>query len=191
MSMIDAVVLVLLAVGVVRGYRTGFFKQAGAIAGVLIGFALGASLMEPVGSYLVRISGIEASVGPILGFVAVFAAAYLLVQIAAKMAEQVLGAAKLSVVNRAGGGAVGGLKAAMLLSIAFMGAAYVDLPPQSVRDGSLTYVPVASLMPVAWGYVADNSGVLDELSRRIEEAIPEEGADAPSESGETDPPESN
>ncbi len=173
MSIIDAVILVLLAVGVVRGYRTGFFKQAGAIAGVLIGFALGTSLMMPVGAYLMRISGVEESVGPIIGFIAVFAGTYLLVQVLAKVAEQILGAAKLNVLNRAAGGAVGGLKAAMLLSIAFIGLTYVELPPQSVRDSSLTYVPVASLMPVAWSYVAANSDVLDEFSRRIESAIPE------------------
>ncbi|MFT5142263.1 MAG: membrane protein required for colicin V production [Rhodothermales bacterium] len=180
MGILDIVIVALLAVGVVTGFRTGFFKQAGGIAGILIGFALGLGLMKPVGDYLISKSGMEPAVGPVLGFVAVFAAAYLLVQIVAKVGETLLGAAKLTFVNKLLGGGVGGIKAAMMMSIAFIGAAYIQVPPQSTRDNSALYHSVAAIMPVAWSMVSENSESLDELSRRIEEKIPTVDSDSDS-----------
>jgi membrane protein required for colicin V production len=191
-GILDIVIVALLAVGVVTGFRTGFFKQAGGIAGILIGFALGLGLMKPAGDYLIAISGMEPAVGPVLGFVSVFAGAYLLVQIVAKVGESVLGAAKLTFVNKLLGGGVGGIKSAMMMSIAFMGAAYIQVPPESTRENSTLYHSVAAIMPVAWSMVSKNSDALDELSRRIEEKIPTVGDDSDSDSGaESEAAESN
>ena len=176
MNLLDILILLLLAVGVLHGYRSGFFKQAGGIAGVLIGFALGVALMQSVGAYLVRISSMDAALGPVVGFIAVFAGTYLLVQIIAKIGETALGAAKLGMLNRVAGGAVGGVKAGLFLSVAFLVLAYVQLPPESAREDSAMYHSVAAIMPTAWGYVSENSDALDELSRRIEEQIPQEEA---------------
>ncbi|MBO6577281.1 MAG: CvpA family protein [Rhodothermales bacterium] len=176
MSILDLIILAILAVGVLHGYRTGFFKQAGGIAGILIGFALGVALMQPAGDYLVRISGMEPALGPVAGFISVFAATYLLVQIAAAVGEKALGAVKLTMLNRVLGGGIGGIKAGLFMSVAFIGMAYVQLPPETSRDNSTLYHSVAAIMPTAWSYVSANSGALDELSRRIEDQIPAEEA---------------
>lgn len=192
MGILDIIILAILAAGVVHGYRTGFFKQAGGIAGILIGFAMGVALMESMGAYLVRISGMEPALGPVAGFISVFAGTYLLVQIAAKIGESMLGAAKLSVVNRTLGGGVGGLKAGLFMSVAFVGMAYIQLPPESARKSSALYYSVAAIMPEAWSFVSDNSGALDELSERIEEKIPgEEGTGAADQSAPADENDEN
>ena len=177
-GILDIIILGLVAVGVVHGYRTGFFKQAGSILGILLGFALGINLMNAAGNYLVVVSGLDGALAPIVGFIAVFAGTYLLVQIISKVGESVLGAAKLGFVNRAMGGAIGGLKGALLVSIALIGLAYVQLPPESARQNSSMYVPVASVLPEAWRLISSNSAALDELSRRIEKAIPGEAPEA-------------
>lgn len=181
MGILDIIILAILAAGVVHGYRTGFFKQAGGIAGILIGFAMGVALMQPVGEYLVRISGMEPALGPVSGFISVFAGTYLIVQILAKVGESMLGAVKLGGVNRILGGGIGGLKAGLFMSVAFVGLAYVQLPPEDARKNSALYYSVAAIMPEAWSFVSDNSGALDELSERIEEKIP--GQDGPATEG--------
>ena len=185
MAVLDIIILGAMAAGVIHGYRTGFFKQAGGIVGVLIGFALALNLMNPVGAYLVRISSIDPVISPIVGFIAVFAGTYLLVQIVARIGQEFLGAVKLTFVNRLLGGGVGGLKAALLVSIAFIGLAYVKLPPESTKQASSLYHSVAAIMPVAWSYVVENSQALDEISGRIEQVIPDdaEAGEGP-ESGE-------
>ena len=185
MGILDIIILAILAAGVVHGYRTGFFKQAGGIAGILIGFAMGIALMKPVGAYLVGISGIEPALGPVSGFIAVFAGTYLIVQILAKIGESMLGAVKLGGINRILGGGVGGLKAGLFMSVAFVGLAYVELPTENARDSSSLYYSVAAIMPQAWSFVSDNSGALDELSERIEERIP--GQDEGAADGESNP----
>jgi membrane protein required for colicin V production len=178
-GILDIIILAILAAGVVQGYRTGFFKQAGGIAGILIGFALGVALMQPVGGYLVSISGMEPALGPVTGFISVFAGTYLVVQILAKVGESMLGAVKLGGVNRILGGGVGGLKAGLFMSVAFVGLAFVQLPTNDARDSSALYNSVAAIMPQAWSIVSDNSGALDELSERIEDKIPGKDQSAP------------
>lgn len=177
MGILDIIIVGLLAVGVVQGYRTGFFKQAGGIAGILIGFALGVALMERVGNYLVMISGMDVALGPVAGFISVFAGTYLLVQVIAAVGEKAFGAVRLGMLNRVLGGGVGGLKAGLLLSVAFIGLAYIQVPPESARDNSRLYHSVAAIMPSAWAYVNQHSDKLDELTRRIEDQIPGDSVD--------------
>jgi membrane protein required for colicin V production len=180
MNGLDLVIVVLLGVGIVRGAATGFFSQAGSIVGILAAFALGIRLMIPAGAYLTRTVGVSESVGPVIGFIAVFAAVYLIVAVVAKVAEEAAGALKLGFVNRGFGGAVGGLKAALLLSVAFVGLSYIEMPPMSTRDSSVLYQPIATVLPTAWAYVSDNAQALDALSRKIEERIePAGGSPSP------------
>ncbi len=189
MGILDIIILAILAAGVVHGFRTGFFKQAGGIAGILIGFALGVALMQPVGAYLVSISGMEPALGPVSGFISVFAVTYLLIHILAKVGESMLGAVKLGGINRILGGGVGGLKAGLFMSVAFVGLAYVQIPTENARENSSLYYSVAAIMPEAWSFVSDNSGALDELSERIEEKIPvQDEADVESAAADEAPP---
>jgi membrane protein required for colicin V production len=178
-GILDIVILAVLAAGVVQGYRSGFFKQAGGIAGILIGFAMGVALMQPIGGYLVRITGMDPALGPVTGFISAFAGTYLIVQILAKIGESMLGAVKLGGVNRILGGGIGGLKAGLFMSVAFVGLAYVQIPTENARESSALYYSVAAIMPQAWSFVSENSGALDELSERIEENIPGQDQSTP------------
>lgn len=165
MAYIDWIILAVLAGGVLRGFMVGAIRQATSLVGVVLAFALAVQHMRDVGDMAVQSFGIAPALGPFVGFVLIFAGVMLLFFAAGRLVEQVVGALKLTLFNRVAGGALGGLKAALLLSVLFMVLVRIDVPDESTRRASLLYKPVADALPQTWEYVADR---VPEL-RRIPE----------------------
>jgi membrane protein required for colicin V production len=86
-------------------------------------------------------------VAPIAGFVVIFVGVQLVFLALSRLLEQVLETLSLSLVNRAAGGALGGFKAALLLSVLFLILAGMDMPGKKTRKQSSLYSPVARALP--------------------------------------------
>lgn len=166
--MLDVLIIAALGVGVARGFWTGALRQAASLLGFIIAFVLGIQLMRPVGQLIVSSLGLADTLGPVLGFVAVF----LLIQVAAyavsRLGEGLLRAFRLGFLNRLAGGAVGALKAALLLSVAFLVLNVFDVPGPEARRRSELYAPVASTLPEAWNMAAEQWPEVTSLYERFE-----------------------
>lgn len=167
MNVLDILILAALAIGLMRGLSTGAVRQITSIIGVVIAFILGVQLMQPVGALVVESLGLAEGLGPLIGFVLVFAAIQLAVLALAVGLETVIGALQLSFVNRLLGGVAGAAKAALLLSVAFLVLAYFGLPDDETRQTSELYAPVASVLPGAWDYVSEQLPEVERLSERF------------------------
>jgi Uncharacterized membrane protein, required for colicin V production len=147
LSALDWFILVVLAGGLVRGFMVGAVRQVASIAGLVVAFLLSVQWMHPVGSVVVASMGLSNSVGPIAGFIVIFLGVQLLFLAVSRLLEQVLETLSLSVVNRAAGGALGGFKAALLLSVLFLVLSGMEMPSQQARQRSVLYAPVATTLP--------------------------------------------
>lgn len=169
--MLDLFIVVVLAIGVARGFATGAVRQAASILGLVVSVVLAVQLMGAVGRVAAASLGISDRVAPLVGFVLVL----LVVQIAmfalVRMIESVLGALKLSVINRAAGGVIGAAKAALFLSVLFLVMGYFRLPGPESRSASSLYPPVAAFLPVAWDAVAQAFPRVEGLSRRFGDEV--------------------
>jgi len=147
LAALDWFILVVLAGGLIRGLMVGAVRQVASLIGLVLAFFLSVQLMHPVGALIVSSLGLSETTGPIAGFVVIFVGVQLLFLAVSRLLEQVLDTLSLSLVNRAAGGALGGFKAALLLSVLFLVLGGMEMPSEQVRTRSVLYAPVAETLP--------------------------------------------
>ncbi|PSQ95782.1 MAG: colicin V production CvpA [Bacteroidetes bacterium SW_9_63_38] len=144
---LDWFILVVLAGGLLRGFVVGAVRQVASIAGLIVAFLLSVQFMHPIGALIVSSVGLSEAVAPIAGFVVIFVGVQLVFLALSRLLEQVLETLSLTLLNRAAGGALGGFKAALLLSVLFLILAGMDVPSPKTRQQSALYAPVARALP--------------------------------------------
>lgn len=150
MTGFDWLLLAVVAGGFAQGYVTGLIRQMASIVGIVAGLAFALALMADVGVLAAKSLGLSARVAPVVGFVLVFAVVQVAAFTLARLAETVIGAFKLTVLNRLGGAGVGALKAALLVSVLLVPVRHLSVPAPETRAASLLYEPVSQLMPRVW-----------------------------------------
>ncbi len=147
LAALDWFILVVLTGGLVRGFFVGAVRQIASLVGLVFAFFLSVQLMHPVGALVVDSLGLAESVAPIAGFIVIFVGVQLVFLALSRLLEQILETLSLNLVNRAAGGALGGFKAALLLSVLFLVLSGFEMPSKDVRSRSKLYAPVASALP--------------------------------------------
>jgi membrane protein required for colicin V production len=147
LALLDWFILLVLAGGLIRGFVVGAVRQVASLAGLVVAFLLSVQWMHPVGALIVASLGLSPSMGPIVGFVAIFVGVQLLALALSRIFEEVLETLSLSLVNRAAGGALGSFKAALLLSVLFLVLTGLKVPGPEARERSMLYGPVATALP--------------------------------------------
>lgn len=168
---LDIVILLALALGLVRGLMTGAVRQVISLIGILISVVLAVELMDDVGRYLGDVLGITGPLQPLAGLLTVFLILQVVFFFVIRAVEKVIHTLRLSVVNRMLGGAVGVVKAMLVLSLIFIGLAYVEIPGDESREQSALYTPVASSLPAAWDFVATQLPRVQSLSEKLGEEV--------------------
>lgn len=171
--MLDLFILVVLAAALVRGFATGVIRQVASIAGIVLAFILGVQLMRPAGGLVAGSLGVSDAVAPLAGFLLVFLAVQVAMFALVRTVETVVGALKLTVVNRAAGGLFGAFKGALALGVLFLVLGYVGIPGPNARAGSALYEPVASVLPEAWDYFSERMPQVEALSHKFGEHVRE------------------
>lgn len=147
LTALDWFILVVLLGGLIRGYIVGAVRQVASLVGLAMAFLFSVEFMGMVGDMVVSSLGLSASLAPLAGFTVLFLGVYLIFLAISRLLEQVLESLSLSKLNRAAGGAVGGFKAALLLSLLFLVLTGMEMPDQQIREESAFYRPVAQLLP--------------------------------------------
>lgn len=176
MNTLDIVIVLVLAAGVARGFSTGVIRQVASFVGFILAFILSVKLMEPVGTLVVESLGLSARVAPVLGFIVVFLAIQAGLFFVVRLVETLVGALRLTAVNRLLGGLLGALKAALVLSVLFLVLGVFGVPEEQTRADSSFYAPVAAVLPQAWDFVSARLPEVQKLSERFggrEEAPPD------------------
>lgn len=167
MNTLDLLIIAVLAGGMIRGVSTGVIRQVAGFVGFILAIILSAKLMDPVGGLVAASLGLSPRIAPVAGFVVVFLAIEVGLFVLIRTVEAIVGALRLSALNRVLGGALGVLKAALFLSILFLFLGYLDVPAGDTKAESALYRPVATVLPQAWDAVGD---LLPELRRLAEGA---------------------
>jgi len=175
MSTLDLLLLGLIGAGTWRGWFAGATRQLVSTVGWLAGFALAATLMNPIGAVATVMLGVSERTAPVVGFVLVFAAALAGVALLGHAVRKTLEAVKLGGLDKLAGSALGGLKAALGLSVFLMVTATSPLPrgepwliSAETRERSLLHDPVRDVAPAVWLVVRTAiPGVQDALADRF------------------------
>ncbi len=171
MATLDIFILIVLAIGLIRGLRSGFLKQVSSLIGTILAFVLAASFMESTGRLLELKLGMSPAFGAMVAFIAIFVLVKMSVHTVGNAAQTLIETVKLSGLDRLAGGVAGGLKAAILMSLAFLLIGMAQLPGKSAREVSELYMPVYRLVPDAWRFLSDRSPAFEELRQQVEDRL--------------------
>lgn len=177
MATLDIFILLIIGIGLIRGLRSGFLKQVSSLVGTILAFVLAASFMESLGRLLELKVGFSPVFGSLMAFIGIFVLVKMSVHTVGNAAATLLETVKLSGLDRVAGGITGGLKAAILMSLAFLMIGMAELPAKSAREVSEFYMPVYRLVPDAWRLLSDKAPAFEDLRQQVEERL-EFGKDA-------------
>ena len=157
LTTLDFVILFFVGIGVVRGMQTGAVRQIVGAVGLVVALFAGALLMRPVGGLVVQSLGLAEQLSPVLGFVVTFTAVLAVAAVIAQLMKKTLVALRLGALDRIAGAGVGGLRAALVVSVVLLLSRPILVPSRGsailgaeTRERSVLYEPVRDLAPVAW-----------------------------------------
>lgn len=177
---LDWFILLILLGGLARGYTVGAVRQVGSVVGLVAALLFSVEFMDSVGALIVSSLGLSDALVPLAGFTVLFLGVYLLFIALSRLVEQLFETLSLSFVNQVLGGAVGGVKAALLLSLLFLVLGGMELPEKETRNDSAFYQPIAELLPrtieATEDWVPAAKEAADQLGRQVRsnlESVPE------------------
>ncbi|MEP0545834.1 MAG: CvpA family protein [Rhodothermales bacterium] len=154
---LDVGIGLVVGLGVWRGLRTGALRQLVGTVGLVVALFAGALLMRPVGDLVVGSLGLADRLAPLLGFVVTFAAVLGAAAVVAQLLKKTLVALRLGALDRVAGAGVGGLRAALGLSVLLLLTGPLVVPGRGgllfgteTREKSVLYEPVRALAPLTW-----------------------------------------
>lgn len=171
MATLDIIILIVLAVGLFRGYRSGAVRQIANLVGLLAAFVSASLLMGPVSALFESRLGIPPDFSVFAAFLGIFLVVRVVVRGFGASLDESLAKTPLSGLNRLVGGATGTLKSAVVLSLLFLLLGFAELPSQPSRIQSDLYEPVSEIVPRAWDLLGRESDAFHDFRKQVESRV--------------------
>ncbi len=160
MSVLDIALLVLLILGLVRGFSRGFFVEVASLVALIAGVYGAFHFSNFAGSFLKdRVDWNENTIN-IAAFAITFIIIVLVIALAGKALTKIADFAMLGLLNKLLGALFGGLKVALILSIILIVLeklhANILFVKKADQESSVLYNPVKSLIPTIFPNVLVN-----------------------------------
>ncbi|MDR7132682.1 membrane protein required for colicin V production [Algoriphagus sp. 4150] len=178
MSIIDIIIVAILAMGAFEGFRTGFLLGVLGLFGFVIAIVLGIYFMSPMNDWLAE-NVTEFNLGfPIFGFIVIFILTLIIIRIVGWLLKQIMDMVLLGPLDATVGAIFGVVKAAFFISLFFWLASLfkLDMPEKWVKDSDMLYFiePIAPAIVVAiepyFPSVEGSLKQLEEIVERIKDA---------------------
>ena len=113
MNTLDIILLVLLLIAAVAGWRKGIIVQACGIAGLVLGILFAMRFSRTIGGWL----GVGEELSPVLGFVVILVVSILVLALIGYLFKKVFRLTGFGIIDRLGGLALSVVKIGMLLAV--------------------------------------------------------------------------
>jgi membrane protein required for colicin V production len=160
MSILDLILLALLILGLVRGFKNGFFVELASVVALIAGIYGAFHFSSYLSSFLKdKVDWTENTVN-MVALVGTFAIIVLIIALAGKALTKIADFAMLGLFNKILGAAFGGLKAALILSafLIILDKMNADIlfVKEKDKEQSVLYNPVKSLVPTIFPNIIVN-----------------------------------
>lgn len=152
MNGLDIFILVVLLVGLVKGWMSGLLRQVVSIVGFFVGLLVAMMLYSAFGDWLAPCIGTDVSVGRALAFVLLWIGIPVVLLWVACILTRTIEVIRLGGLNRLGGACIGMLKYMVILSCVLNVVVRIHLISDEKESGSRLYRPVQSLSGVLFDY---------------------------------------
>jgi len=145
MSTFDIIILVVLAVFMLAGWRSGFLKKLIALVCLALSLILATKYAAGLGDEVFTPMGVSGGLATTLGFVTIVGGIMLIQAIVYRVAIKKLGE---GLWNKIAGVLMGLLEGGIILSMVIIFLSiYVHFPSQETRSNSALYLPVKNFAP--------------------------------------------
>ena len=146
MEIIDWIIVGVVAVGTVLGFAKGALKQVATLVGLIAGLLLARALYLSVGERMAVEFNTSATVAQIIAFFLIWILVPIGLLWVASLLTRVLEVVNLGILNRLAGALVGGLKYALIVSLAIQLIQFIDpndkLLLKETKKKSVMYYPM-------------------------------------------------
>ena len=168
MTTIDWIIVIVLGLGALQGFRKGLVSQVASIVGLIAGLLIARALFGVVGERLATEIGTSVTVGQILAFVLIGIAVPIGLSVVASLLTGILNVVSLGFVNRWLGSGLGLIRYALVVSMVIHLIEFVDtdnsLVQSTTRQESLLYYPMERFADVFYPAVKSVAGELMDVS---------------------------
>mgnify|MGYP004577066195 CR=1 FL=1 len=181
MNVLDLILIILLVIAGISGFRKGVITQICGIAGLLLGILLAFRFSD----WLSRILNIGESFSWLLSFIIILIVVVLVLYWAGWLVKKLVHVIGLGILDRLGGFILGvvkwGLVFSLLLGLLVNFTKTTKIVEPEVITGSRLYPPLKKLGDWVFPYILDakEKYVDPELQRDREPEEPEPGSDSP------------
>lgn len=157
MEIIDIVILGLLLVGGIQGFRKGIIDQAVSIVALLLGIWVAIRFSNFTANFLIEKLNFNTEYTAVVAFVITFVAVVIGVHFVGKLAEKLANAVALGFVNQIAGFAVGVLLWGFVISVLLSVGNKFNMPSEQTKEQSMVYGPISKIAPAVFPYLKFDS----------------------------------
>lgn len=164
MSKVDIVLIIILFIGAVAGYKKGFLSELFTLLGIMLGVLAGFKLMGAAMLMLDEHYDINEHVLPYAAFGVVFLIVVIGITLLGKVFKSSLEKTVLGSVDKLMGGLLGVLKTAFMLSVLIWitSSLHVNVPERFAEDAWL-YPTIARFAPAVTTWIGEIFPVFSDL----------------------------
>ncbi len=168
MNWLDVIIIILLGIGLVRGFVDGLIVEVTEIAALVLGIFLSIHFSGWTASRLSEYFDIQASWLGILSFAVTFIVVVIAVNLVGRLLDKVLKAAALGFFLRITGAVFGIIKVALILSVIIvffntLNQKITILPEKTINNSNL-YNPIGDIAPAIFP-VIEGGDLMDSFNR--------------------------
>lgn len=164
MSKVDIVLVIILIVGAIAGYKKGFLSELFTLLGIVLGVLAGFKLMGVAMLMLDEHYDINEQVLPYVAFGVVFLIVVLGVSLLGKVFKSSLEKTVLGSADKIMGGLLGILKMAFMLSVLIWLFSALNIhAPEKYAEDSWLYPTVARFAPTVTSWIGEVFPVFSDL----------------------------
>lgn len=172
MATVDIILLILLGLGAIEGYRKGLLMSIMGLVGFVLAIILGVYFMEPVSKYLASHVDSLTFAFPVISFLIVFGITIAVVGIAGWMMKSMAKMVLLGGLDSIGGAILGMVKTAFFISLFLWLANLFDLQmPKDWRAKSEYLGYVEPMAPAVIWVLEPIVPKIGELQKTVEEIV--------------------
>lgn len=157
MNYLDFILIAILIISAINGYKKGFIHQFASLAGIILGIFLAVKFSKAISPFILNHFTSNENAAKIAAFILVFVLVAIGVFILGKMLERTLEEVELGALNKIAGLAFGLIKTIFIVS-ALMVLLKISIikfnwPNEATRQGSFLYKPIESAAPYIFPYL--------------------------------------
>ena len=166
MNLVDAVIIIIILIGFILGYKDGFVRKLIGFTGFVLAVILSINFASDLGRYMEAVFGIEFYLSEIIAGAVIFAGIIIIFALLKRIIHPFDKVNNL--VNQLVGGVIGMIQILFFLSAALYILNVFGVPSEKAKKDSLVYTSVYRIIP---GTIELISNYTPDAKKRIKDYI--------------------